>query len=464
MTLDQILGILWRRRVLLFAALALFLAAVVALTLALPRTYKATATLSVAQNPSTDQAIAFDPNVAEQFARTYTTLAANPNVAEAVRARLPFAITRTSLMDRMSFAPVERTQLLEISSEARSPEQARLVANLYARTFTDRIRGQFERGQTQASVALNEAAVTPQKPAKPNVPLYIGIGAILASLLAAGLTLLRDRLDTRIPIDEIHETVFQHPILARIPPAPRRGTRRQQFEDAFRLLRTNLDFVPDERPRVVAVTSPSPVEGKSTIAGRLATVVAGDGENVLLIEGDLRRPGLAAVFGGTVPEGAPMGLAQYLAGVRPMEDIVIPDPELPGLDVIWAGAHPPSASALLQSVAVDALLASMRERYDRIIIDTPPISVGADASLLARRADGTLLVIDERKTRRTSAQAGLNQLEKARAKILGVVLNRATTRGFEQHSYGYYAPGAMPDVIALDPIGEPDSEARARPG
>src|SRR5207237_6900305 len=103
--------------------------------------------------------------------------------------------------------------------------------------------------------------------------------------------------------------------------------------------------------------------------------------------------------------------------------ILVPHPDLPNLRVVWSGPTPPNPTTLLRSERLGDFLQSLRLRYDRIIIDTPPVSVGADASVVSSRVDGTLYVIDARNTTRSNGVAGLNQLRKVRARVLGVVLN-----------------------------------------
>jgi capsular exopolysaccharide synthesis family protein len=130
-----------------------------------------------------------------------------------------------------------------------------------------------------------------------------------------------------------------------------------------------------------------------------------------------------------------LGLSGYLVGAASERDVVVAHPSIPTLSVVWAGTPPSNPSSLLRSDKLASLLDTLGQRFDRIIIDTPPISVGADASVIAARAAGTLYVIDAKKTGRAPARAGLNQLKRTHARLLGVVLNRATVPTFE----GYYA-------------------------
>ncbi|MDQ4049894.1 MAG: Wzz/FepE/Etk N-terminal domain-containing protein, partial [Actinomycetota bacterium] len=293
MTLQAILSTLWRRRVLFLASVALAVGAVAALTFSLPKTYRATATLFVGAGPEAEAA-ALDTAAGEQLARTYTTLAGNPNVAEAVRAGLPYQMSRSELLGKMSFAPVERTRLIEISAEDEVPEQAQDLANEYATVFATRANAAAARDDTQARVAVSESAALPTGAVKPNPPLYLGLGLVFAVLMATGIALLRERFDDRLVLSGEEGTLLGHPIIGRIPSAARLGNAADAWlADAFRLLKTNVDFLAEGSAQVVLVTSAVAVQGKSTVASRLALAMLGEGETVALVEADLRRPGIA---------------------------------------------------------------------------------------------------------------------------------------------------------------------------
>jgi succinoglycan biosynthesis transport protein ExoP len=440
MSFEQILGAIWRRKVLFLVTLGLCIGAVAVLTYSVPKTYRATATLFVGERRDDSEALAFDTNIGEQLARTYTTLASHPNVAEEVSRRLPRPIARDELLDRMSFVPVERTQLLEITGSGPSPGEAQQVTNTYARTFVERVSGQFDRGGAPTRISLNEPAARPISPASPNVPLYLGFGFLLSLLLALGVVLLRERLDDSLHLADDEDELFGRPLLARIPEFAdaRSSAARASIADAFRLLKINADFAAEGRGRVLAVTSSGPVEGKSTTAAQLALTAAADGEKVVLVEADLRRPGLVGTELGGEYTPPRIGLSNLLVGVADIDDVLTPHPSRPGLTVVWPGPLPPNPGALLRSQRFDALLDELRARFDRVIIDTSPISVGADASLAVTRADGTLYVVDRKSTRQSQARAGLNQLDTARARVLGMVINRAAVS--RDTSYGYYAP------------------------
>lgn len=447
MSPEQIASILWRRRLAFLVTFIVAMAAVVAVTLLLPKTYTATTTLYVGGKVNPEAFINTD--LLEQHARTYSTLAGNPNMADLVVGNLDEPIDRGELLTRMSFAPVERTQLLQITASGATPAEAQEVANVYSETFVQRMSSLFAEGRTPAEIAISEPAALPTSPAKPNPPLYIGLGGLLSLFLALAVALLRERLDTRVRVAAEDDAVFGQPIIARIPPLEGRDRSRRGISDRFALLKTNIDFVNEGDARVLLITSPGAGEGKSTVSANLALVCAEDGERVVLVEADLRRPGLGNTVVAEGLQRSRVGLSNYLAGAAGEEEIIVPHPELRGLSLIWSGIVPPNPTALLGSHRLDTLVTMLRLEYDRVIVDTCPISVAADASVIASRVDGTIYIMDERTTKRTEAQAGLNQLRGVRTQLLGVVLNRASMVGADPY---YYADEAKQEREASERV------------
>jgi capsular exopolysaccharide synthesis family protein len=442
-SIGQIAAILWRRRLSFFVTLIACVAAVVLGTLSLAKSYTATATLYVAGRTAPTSYV--DTTLLEQYTRTYATLAGNPTIAEYVIRRNHLRMTRSSLLERMSFAPVERTQLLLVSADGSTPEAAQRLANVYARTFVGRMADLLAVGKAPAPIAVAEPASPPTRPAKPKPALYIGLGVLLSGFLALGVALLREQLDTRVRVGMADDTVLGEPIMVRIPRITSKdASGSREIHDRFGVLRTNLDFFDEDPARLVLVTSPGPGEGKSTTAASLALASAADGERVVLVEADLRRPGLDGTLVADMSERSPIGLSNYLAGAASDREIINVHPMHPELAVIWSGLIPPNPTALLGSHRLDELLDLLRLDYDRVIIDSCPISVGADASVIASRVDGVLYIVDEQKTKRPQAQAGLNQLRSVRARLLGVVLNRSALRAGSGYYYG--SPRASRDT------------------
>ena len=198
------------------------------------------------------------------------------------------------------------------------------------------------------------------------------------------------------------------------------------------------------RAGVVAVASASPGDGKSTIVANLAVALAADGERVVVVEADLRRPSLHSTVLGEGLERRDRGLVDHLRDGTRQTELITAHRELPGVFVMWAGQPPSHPSRHLRSSALKVLLLGLRSEFDRVIVDTPPISVGTDAALVAAAADATLLVIDQRRTTLPAVRVGLDKLRVTGANVVGVVLNHASMGT----SDGYYAPA--PAVVTTE--------------
>jgi polysaccharide biosynthesis transport protein len=457
MSIAEITAALWRRRLLFAITLVACIGAVAVITAAVPRVYKATATIYVGTDTK-----ALDTDQGEQLARTYTTLAGNANVAEAAIDALNTGFTRQQLLDKMSFTPVERTQLLEIGAEDTSAAKATQIANAYANVFTDTVNAQVAQGKAPASVAVTQPAVEPTDPVRPNPALYLAFGAILSVLIAAAAALVRDRFDHRLRIGRESETVHGELILARIPTllpraadgdgAPATGyaaAARILRSDAFRILRTNLDLSSETPARIIAITSPGQGEGKTTISAQLALTIATDREKVAIIECDLRRRALDESGLGTQWKRAPTGLTEYLDGKAGRDKIVRSTAAVPNLNVVWAGTPVPEPGPLLRSPRLLELIEFLQRHNDWIILDTPPIAVGDDALIVSSHVEGTVVVVDAEVTTDVALKSGLNQLRKIRARVLGVAINHAPPAELDSYRY------------LTEPAPEPARAARA---
>lgn len=423
-------------------ALLLCLAAVIAVSLQLPKTYQATATLFVA-GPKTDVEAALDTTQAEQLARTATQLASTPAVADEVLARLPQDLDRNELLGRMSFAPIERTPLLNITAEGETADEAADIANDYADVFVDRSDVLAADKRAPSKVAVSEKAVPPEDPSSPNLPLLIGFGTLLSLLAAFATALLRDRLDRGVHVDEDAETIEGVPIIARAPKTEGFTSvvdpaGAPQMTDALRVLRTNLELTGGKPAKAVLVTSAAEGDGKSTIAASLALALARDGDSVTLIECDLRRPTLDLSVVGDEFQTAGPGLVSFLTGASGANGILRGGPSEPNLHVIYSGSVGVDPGPLLRSPNLGVLIAARRLAGDWVIVDTPPASVGDDAMLLTPQVDGVILVMDATGTSLPAFRSAISSLQRVGARVLGVVLNRAEVKS---SSY-YYRPPA----------------------
>lgn len=192
--------------------------------------------------------------------------------------------------------------------------------------------------------------------------------------------------------------------------------------EAYRALRVNLQFAAlDKELRTLLVASPGPGEGKSTTLANLAVTMAQVEQQVLMVDCDLRRPQLHELFG----LSNATGLTNMMIEERALESPPIQETGIAGLRLLASGTLPARPADLLSSKRMEGLIARLREQADILLFDAPPIMVATDATILATKVDGVLLVFSAGETKRDHAQRAIERLEKVRANILGAVLNNA---------------------------------------
>lgn len=220
---------------------------------------------------------------------------------------------------------------------------------------------------------------------------------------------------------------------------PHVGNRRQLLNknsnfavrEAYKTLRTNIRFMlRDHKCKRISITSGEAGEGKSITLMNLAISLSEDGQKVLLIDADMRRPALSRL---TVEKSSP-GLSEVLGGVVGWDDAIRPD-VYPNLDVLYAGEVPPNPSELLGSDVMQQLIEVMSERYDYILVDTPPVGVVSDASIVTNLLDGVLLLVRQDWAKKEVVRRALENLAKTGIKPLGYVLNGVE---YNEKRYGHY--------------------------
>jgi capsular exopolysaccharide synthesis family protein len=209
---------------------------------------------------------------------------------------------------------------------------------------------------------------------------------------------------------------------------------RAASSEAFRVLRTNLQFMGLDKPlKSIIVTSAAPTEGKSTVSSNLATAFAQTGANVCLIDADMRRPTLHKVLG----LDNWTGLSRAVITQNGLETTIRPT-EIPGLSVLTSGPIPPNPAELLGSARMVNLLRELEERFDMVIVDTPPVLAVTDACVLAPSVGGVVLVARSGQTDRRQLVRAKESLLAVKANLLGVVLHGIPQERREGYYYYYY--------------------------
>ena len=208
---------------------------------------------------------------------------------------------------------------------------------------------------------------------------------------------------------------------------------RSPISEAFRTLRTNLEFSSLDKPiRSMVVTSAAPEEGKSTTLANLAVTIAQAGKKVILVDCDLRRPSLNQIFG---TRGAP-GFTDMMRDDTLMQKPPLQDTSLSNLRLLVSGTIPPNPAELIASRRMSEVIAALQALADMVLFDAPPVIAVTDAAVLATKVDAVLLVVSAGKTKRDHAKKAKQLLEKVNAHLIGTVLNNV--KG-EASLYQYYA-------------------------
>ena len=194
-------------------------------------------------------------------------------------------------------------------------------------------------------------------------------------------------------------------------------------QEAYKVLRTNLQFCGKDI-KVIVMTSHGENEGKTTVAMQTAKSFAELGKKVLLIDADMRKSVMAMR---NTTAKRPVGLSEILIGIKTAEECIVQTQD-PSFDILFAGKYPPNPSELLGSEYFSNLLAQLREQYDYVIIDTPPLGMLIDAAIIAPHCDGSVIVMGNEKLKYRDVSAMLDQMEKSGCRVLGVVRNKLNSK------------------------------------
>lgn len=445
MDLRRYLRILTRRWRAIIAATLVGTALGMLATFVTEPQFRADSTLFVSLQAGADTT---DLNQGNSFAqarvRSYASLAASPQVTEAVVNALGLTMTPAELAKHITAAAQPDTVLLRLTVTDTSPERAARICNAAATRFAALVM-QLERPATSerspVQLSVTEPATAPSEPFSPRPGLNLALGLLAGLGVGAGLAVARESLDssvhsTRTLSEALAETdqvpvlcaVAHDPHAARQPLALRHDIHGRRAED-FRLLRTNLKFVDVDRPpRVIAVTSALPAEGKSTVAANLAATLAETGASVCLVDADLRRPSLARILG-LVRDA---GLTTVLIGQAEVRQVL---QSAGSFSVLSSGAVPPNPAELLSTAKLRSVLNSLTEMFDHVVVDTSPTLLVADTSVIAPVVDGFLLVVRAARTSRGQIADTVRSLQRAGTPVLGAILNMASLKG-ENSTYG----------------------------
>ncbi len=335
---------------------------------------------------------------------------------------------------------------------------------LYDSLQTKLKEAEIASGLKSSNIRIVDPAMVPSTPARPAKTRNIALAFLVGLVGGIGLALLREYLDNTVKTPDDVETLARLPSLAVVPafgdgPSAARRTGflkgasnghekrielvaqhlpKSQMSEAFRALRTALLLSqPDRPPQVILVTSALPREGKTTAAANLAVTLAQLGDKTVLVDADLRKPGVGRLL--NLGTGKYAGLSSYLAGVSSLELVTVPHPAIANLAAIPTGPLPPNPADLLSSHRLSEAITELRKKFKFVVIDSPPIMAATDAVILSVQTDGVLLVVRSGETPKEAFTRTRDLLISVKCHLLGVVLNAVDSSAPDYYySYRYY--------------------------
>jgi len=451
--LIRLASALWHRAwaVLLVALLSGAAAFCCAFFLITPR-YQSSALMYVNNGASSIDSSSVSPSdlsASQSLVDTYIVILKTRLTLNEVIRQAGLAYTYEELYDMVHAQAVNSTEILQIVVTSEDPQEAERIANTIVNVLPEKISEVMD----GSSVRTVDFAVLPTESSFPNYVLFTVVGLLLGIAMSCGVIFFKEFFDEKIRNEEYIIQAYRLPILASIPNMLVVSDKKQYRKygkyyrggpaqagdaalygkgldftaaEAYKLLRTNITFaLPDESGcRMVGVTSACRGEGKSTTALNLAYMLAEAGEQVLLLEADMRMPSLSRRLG---CKAAP-GFSNVLAGMNGVWEAVQDSGIHKNLRMLASGDIPPNPSELLASKAMQPTLSALSENFSYIIMDLPPVSDVSDALAVSNLIHGMVVTVRQDATDRRVLTKAMRNLEHLHVKILGIVMTFVNSR------------------------------------
>lgn len=408
-----------------------------------PRTYASTIDFYVSTPQTEGTSLQSAGQFAQSRVNSYIVLLSSEKLAKRVIAETGLDLTPGALAAKISASTELNTVIVNATVEDQSPQRSFRIAEGLATSFEELVNELDNQGPAGDAVVLIYVVSGPTlepEPVSPDWRRYIGLGLVAGLLIGLTIAVLREVLDSSVRSIDVAQRLTGAPVIGSIPFDP--DTKRSPLiigdestsmrAEAYRQLRTNLQFISATRSAdVILLTSSVALEGKSTTAVNLALTFAEFGERVLLIEADLRRPRVADYLG----LEREVGLSTVLAGQVALDDVIQPWGNR-DLSLLASGLLPPNPSELLGSPQMAELIRAVKERFDKIVIDTPPVVPVTDAVVASSWADAVVLVVHHGRTNRGQVATAARALANVDARLVGTVFSKKKAGRSDRQAYG----------------------------
>lgn len=378
---------------------------------------------------------------------TLLEIAKSKSIIQRVVDKYGLTVPTGVIASGISISPVRNTEFINLSYSGTDPAMAAAIANEVSVEFIRKVEEVLNR----SNLKVLELAEVPKQPKDINkkgiILKYTAIGVVLAGAILIGLEFINRRVRRSGEIEKIMgcEVLGVLPDLKKyyskeeVKTNLRRGIffeseNLKEVGEAIRLIRSNINFMDTTENKIITFCSSVPKEGKTTIASNYALSEAITGKRVLLIDCDIKRPRINKVYS----EGHELGIVDLLEERATLEDIIIPKVR-ENLDVIFCGKRREETTELILSKNLEKHVKELQKWYDLIVIDTPPLTIGTDAAIIAKFSTGVIFVVSYDQVHKVELEFSKKLLTTAKANIYGVVINKVSTDGYFYEPYGYYS-------------------------
>lgn len=387
---------------------------------------------------------------------TYSVLLKDDTFMESVSQALDGRATAQQIQSCVTMSAVNETEVMKISATTTDPNLSADICNTIAALAPDLLKRVTRSGAVEVVGPATPAA----QPSSPNLVKNLIIGALIGVVLPGAVIVLRALLDTTVSSEEEVKQLYSLTSFGAVPSfhingaSTKRGNKSKghssaetynavrlsdktpfQIREAYKTIRTNLIFALGTRDKkIIEISSSSPEEYKSTTSANLAIAMAQTGARVLLIDADMRKPVQHKIF----HLDNSRGLSKVLAGLEELNHSIRQN-VMTNLDVFPAGPTPPNPSELLGSKNMEVLLDALKNYYDIIFIDTPPVNIVTDAVSMSKYTSGILLLVRQGKTQYRDIQSSVEAIHTANANLFGTIFvdaGNTKTRHGRQYRYG----------------------------
>ena len=403
--------------------------------------YKTNTTLLVKNNYSDSSKISSDDiNVSQRLAITYGEIIKSRTVIDQVINELGLNISYEQLIPSISVNIINNTQIINISVSYDDSKKSYEIANKLNEVFLSKTRFLDDKENIQ----ILDSPVIPQNSSKPSIIITIFMATVLGLILSLFIIFIIEYFNDKITTTEDVEKYIKLPLLGVIPCSNDKKSENDRLKfttsEAFKTIRSNIEFSNvDKNLKLILVTSTKANEGKTTVASQLSLSFAAlENKNILLIDCDLRNPSIHRQFNIINSKG----LTDILMNENNVKECInfieIANSKNQKLSVITTGEIPSNPSELLSSQMMKNLLSTLKNEYDYIFIDSPPIGIISDASIVSNISDGTILIVGSGEINIKSVKTLKDKLSNSKSNIIGVILNKSKKLSTDLYNNGYY--------------------------